>query len=406
MKVHLPLALRNVVRHRRRTLSAVAAVMVGVASIILAGGFVHDIFDHLAESTIRSQTGHLQIARAGFFGSGSRSPEKFLITDASEVQRALAGQPEVADHLGRLQISGLLSNGRADLAVFGEGVEPDKEARLGTYVDILEGRKLNDADRFGVVIGAGVARSLKLKVGDPVSLVVSTPQGAVNALDFEVVGVSRSFSKEFDARSVKVPLRAAQELLDTDGVNVIVVTLGRTPEAGRVVQALRPALAPLQLEVKAWNELSDFYEKAVDLYAKQFGVLQMIVMLMVVLSAINCVNTTTFERIDEFGTMRALGNRSADVIALVLAETLILGVAGAAAGVVLGGLLAALISAVGIPMPPVPNSDLGYTARIAFDPEVVARAFAIGLAATFLAAIPASLRVSRITIVDALRHAR
>lgn len=380
--------------------------MMGVASVIVAGGFVQDIFNHLAESTIRSQTGHLQIARAGFFASGSRSPEKLLIDDAAALERVLAAEPEVTDHMGRLQVAGLLSNGRADLAVVGEGVEPEKEARLGTYVDILHGRRLAPADRFGIVVGEGVAQSLTLRVGDPVSLLVSTPQGAVNALDFEVIGISRSFSKEFDARSVKLPLSAAQELLDTRGVNVIVVTVARTPDAGRVAQTLAPALLPLDLQVKPWHEISDFYGKAVDMYAKQFGVLQAIVLLMVILSAVNCVNTTTFERIDEFGTMRALGDRNADVIALILAETVILGLGGAAAGVLLGGALAAGISFVGIPMPPVPNSNLEYTARIVFDPGTVAYAFASGAGATVVAAIPASLRISRISIVDALRQAR
>lgn len=404
MRLHLALAVRNVVRQRKRTASALGAIMLGVASIIIAGGFVSDIFRHLAESTIRSQTGHLQVARDRFFTVGSRSPEKFIIADWQKLQPVLRQPPQVTEVMGRLLLSGLLSNGRADLAIVAEGVEPGKEARLGTYVNVLKGRQLADSDRFGVVIGEGVAQALKLTIGEPVSLVVSTAQGAMNALDFEVVGVSRTFSKEYDARSVKLPLAAAQELLDTNGVNVIVLTVAQTPQTAAVAGALSPRLAPSGLEVKAWNELSDFYEKAVDLYGKQFGVLQWIVLLMVVLGTVNCVNTTTFERVQEFGTMRALGNRNADVIVLVVTETLLLGLAGAAAGVALGWGAGAIISAVGIPMPPVPNSNLGYTARIAFDPAAAGWAFALGVGASLLASIPAALRVSRVPIVDALRQ--
>jgi putative ABC transport system permease protein len=405
VRLDLRLALRNVLRQRHRTLSAVGAITIGVASIIVAGGFVQDIFRHLAEATIRSQTGHLQIAGAGFFTTGSRSPEKFIIADPQAVGSRLSAQRGVVDRTARLMISGLLGNGRTDLAVFGEGVEPAGEARLGTYVNVLEGRRLEEADRFGIVVGEGVAQSLKLGIGDPVSLVVSTAQGAMNALDFEVVGISRSFSKEYDARSVKVPLAAAQTLLDTKGANVIVLTVERTPQAAAVAREIAPLLVPLALEVKVWHELSDFYGKAVELYARQFGVLQLIVVLMVILGTVNCVNTTTFERVHEFGTMRALGNRNADVAALVVTETVLLGLAGATAGVALGALLAAAISAVGIPMPPVPNSNLGYTARIAFEPAAAGGAFALGVAASLAASVPAAIRVSRVPIVDALRQA-
>jgi len=405
VSIHFQLALRNVVRQRRRTLSAVGALMLGVASIILAGGFVKDIFRHLAESTIRSQTGHLQIARAGFFSTGYRSPEKFLIRDSQNLTRLLGSRTDVTDYMARLQLSGLLSNGRADLAVVGEGVEPAKESRLGTYVNLLQGRWLSDDDRFGIVVGEGVAQSLKLHVGDAVSLVVSTPLGAVNAIDFQVVGISRSFSKEYDARSVKLPLSAAKVLMDTEGVSVYVVTVAHTEDAPRVAQALVPSLRSLNLELKIWNELSDFYQKAVDLYGRQFGVLQLIVLLMVALIAVNCINISTFERVHEFGTMRALGNRGFDVSVLVLIETLILGLAGALLGVALGWMAAAAISAVGIDMPPVPNSNLGYVARISFDPATALQAFATGVAASLVAAVPALARISRIPIVTALRQA-
>lgn len=404
MRIPFQLALRNVLRQRRRTLSAVGALMLGVASIILAGGFVTDIFDHLAEATIRSQTGHIQVARAGFFSTGSRSPEKLLIAHPTDVARLLDNQAGVTDAMGRLQISGLLANGRADLAVVGEGVEPGKESRLGTYVSILQGRWLTDEDRFGIVVGEGVAQSLKLRAGDAVSLVVSTPQGAVNAIDFEVVGVSRSFSREYDARSVKLPLAAAQTLLDTDGINVFVVTVARTSDSAPVARALVPAVGPMHLDVRTWEELSDFYGKAVDLYGRQFGVLQAIVLLMVALIALNAINISTFERTHEFGTMRALGNRGFDIALLVLVETLMLGCIGSLLGVALGWVAAVVISAIGIPMPPVPNSNLGYVAQISFESETALRAFVTGVAASLVAAVPAMLRLSRMPIVAALRQ--
>ncbi len=109
----------------------------------------------------------------------------------------------------------------------------------------------------------------------------------------------------------------------------------------------------------------------------------------------NTVNMTVFERTGEFGTMRALGNRGVDVFVLILVESTLLGFIGATAGVLLGVLLAWIISAIGIPMPPPPNADIGYTAQIRLVPSVVAGAFAIGFLATVLAAIAPALRVAR-----------
>lgn len=73
------LAFRNIFRQRVRTAITLAAITFGVAGLILAGGFVRDIFFQLGEALIHSQSGHLQIVKSGFFTYGSRSPEKFLI---------------------------------------------------------------------------------------------------------------------------------------------------------------------------------------------------------------------------------------------------------------------------------------------------------------------------------------
>jgi putative ABC transport system permease protein len=233
---------------------------------------------------------------------------------------------------------------------------------------------------------------------------LSTGEGALNTLDFDVVGVFQSFSQDYDARTVKITLHAAQELLDTRGANVLVVALRRTEDTAGVAVILRERSVWRDMEAKTWEELNAFYRSTVQLYDRQFGVLQVIILLMVLLGVVNAVNMSVFERVGEFGTMRALGNRGQHVFALVAAEGVLLGLIGAVIGVALGMLLAWGISAVGIPMPPPPNSNLGYTARIRLVPAVVASAFIIGLVAVVLASLLPGLRVARIPIADALRQ--
>ena len=73
---------------------------------------------------------------------------------------------------------------------------------------------------------------------------------------------------------------------------------------------------------------------------------------------------TAYERVGEFGTLKALGKSSKDVHRLILIESVLVGVIGSLLGVLVGVLLAGLISSIGIPMPPPPNSNTGYTAYI------------------------------------------
>jgi putative ABC transport system permease protein len=404
VKFQLLLALRNVFRQRARSAATLIAIAVGVAGLILAGGFVQDIFIQLGEAIIHSQTGHLQITRQGYREGRTRAPEAFLIEAPDRVKVGLGGTAGVERVFARLNFTGVINNGKRDLGIIGEGIEPEAEGKVSNYMHYIEGRPLGAKDADGIVVGQGVAKSLGLKIGDRVNLVISLAEGAVNTLDFEVVGVFQSFSKEFDARAVRIPLPAAHELMDTQGAHVLVVMLNRTEDTDRLATELTATFGPQGFAVERWHKLSDFYEKAVDLYDRQFGVLRLIILLMVLLSVANSVNMSIFERTREFGTVIALGTRPAGVFRTVLLESAIIGLIGAVLGMGIGSLLALAISAVGIPMPPPPNANLGYTAEIRLVSEQVLTAGLIGCVATFLASIRPAQRVSRLDVVEALRH--
>lgn len=380
------------------------AISAGVVGLILSGGFVYDIFAQLGEVLIHSQTGHLQITRAGYFERGARSPEKFLINDAEKIRTKVAGMAGVEDVMGRLYFSGLINNGHSDLPIVGEGIEPIHEAKLGSGLVITAGRKLEKKDINGMLLGQDLARALKLKPGDWANLVINTPEGALNSLEFQVVGTFQTFSKDYDARALRIPLAAAQDLLATPGINTLVVALKHTSDTESVAALLKADFRGSNLDVKNWIELNDFYAKTVEMYDAQFGVLRMIILLMVLLSVANSVNMSIFERVGEFGTMMALGNRKRRIFALIMAENTLIAVAGAGLGVILGVILALIISAIGIPMPPPPNADLSYIAHIRIVPSVIASAFLVGLIATIAAAILPAARVQRIPVVDALRE--
>lgn len=380
-----------------------AAIAFGVVSIILAGGFVADVFMQLAEATIHSQSGHIQVFKTDFLARGTRSPEKFVIDDPERITSPIEKLPGVDSVMNRLFFSGLINNGRRDLAIVGEGIEPDKEAHLGNFIQITAGRQLTNDDQQGIIVGQGVAHSLGLKPGSTVTLVLSAAEGAMNTLDFEVVGVFQSFSKDFDARAVRVPLAASQELMQTKGVNLMVIALANTHQTD-VIQAALDTGLPSGFESRNWKQLSDFYEKTVQLYDRQFGVLQAIILLMVLLSVANTVNMSVFERQGEFGTMLAMGEKRRAIAGLILSENTILGVVGSLLGIGIGVAIALVVSAIGIPMPPPPNANIGYTATIQVVPITLLAASLVGFSSTLLAAVLPAIKVSRLAVVDALRQ--
>lgn len=401
----LSFALRNIFRQKARSAGTLIAISIGIAGLILAGGFIQDIFLQLGEAIIHSQTGHIQITRHGYNEGKSRSPEKYLIEHPEQLKAKIEKiTPNIEQSMERLGFSGVINNGKRDLGIIGEGIEPDAEASLGTFLQFIEGRALNSRDRDGIVIGQGVAKSLGLTVGDRITLVITLAQGAVNTLDFEVVGIFQSFSKEFDARAVRIPLEAAKSLMDTPAAHLVVIMLARTENTTATVDALKRQFSKEGFDVTAWNELSDFYEKTVELYDRQFGVLRLIILIMVLLSVVNTVNMTLFERTREFGTMRAIGDHSSFIFKLIMTESVFLGLFGAIIGMVLGCLAALGISAIGIPMPPPPNANLGYTAMIRLVPSSVLIAGLIGFSATILATIMPAKQAAKLDIVDALRH--
>ncbi|TBR15210.1 ABC transporter permease [Rugosibacter aromaticivorans] len=381
-----------------------ASIVLGVAALILAGGFIEDTIVETGESMIRSSTGHLQVTRQGYWQYGARSPEKYLMENPETLRRELVVAPGVDDVMLRIGFSGLLGNGRTDWAIVGEGVEPAREKRLASYITVVAGRRLIDGDAFGMMIGQGVAKALKLKPGDPVTLLVSTAGGATNLLEFQVTGVFQTFSKDYDARVVRIPLAAAQELLATPGAHTAVVLLKNTVDTNRVARSMYDKLSRQGYEMKTWVELNSFYTQTVTLYRQQFGFLVVIILAMLLMSVSNTVNMGIFERASEFGTMMALGDHSSHVFSLVVIESFWLGLLGALGGVVVGIALAKAISLVGIPMPPPPNADQGYISHILVVPKVVVLSFIVGVVAAVLASLKPARTISRKPIAEALRE--
>lgn len=398
------LAGRNLRRNSQRTLVAVLTVASGIIAFLLAGGFIAWIFQDMREATIRSQLGHIQIVRPGYFEKGIADPYAFLLPADSAEQKSVERAAGVASVTPRLAFSGLASHGDVTLAFVGEGIDPERERPISSRIRIQSGKDLEGPGQAAVLLGEGLAHSLGVKAGDAIVLLATAANGSPNAIEIGVAGTFATISKEYDDVALRLPIALARKLMRVQGATSWVVLLERTEDTAAAVGSLRGQLPAAGFELVPWTALADFYNKTVVLFSKQVSVVKFIIGLIIVLTISNTQTMSVLERTREIGTSLAIGQRRRVVLRMFLAEGVLIGALGGIAGIVLGYLLAALISFVGIPMPPPPGMAHGYIGQILISPALAGEALVLALLTTLLASLMPAWKASRMNIVDALRY--
>lgn len=342
----------------------------------------------------------------GYRQSGLADPFSYLLPQQSPELTLLESAPEVKAVAPRLNFGGLVSHGDATLSFIGEGVDVDKEASISRVLYLPVGVGLSDADLHGVIVGVGLAANLGVKPGDPIVLLTTSASGSINAVDAHVRGLFRSELKAYDDSAIRVPIGLARQLLKVRGSHVWVVGLDDTDHTRQWIDETRARLKGTKLELIPWFDLADFYNKSVTLLSRQLSVVRIIIGLIIVLGISNLLIMSVLERTGEIGTAMALGTSRSRIRLQFLLEGSFLGVAGAVAGVLIGITLALVVSRIGIPMPPPPGRQAGYSAGIMLTWHLVLGTFALAIVTTMLASLYPAWKASRLAIVDALRHNR
>ena len=400
------LAFRNVVRQKRRSAIAIGAVAFGITALLLASGFIEWIFLDFRESTIRSQLGHVQIVKPGYHDAGKADPYAFLLPDAVPELEAPNEARQIKTVAPRLSFSGLVSFGDATLSFIGDGVSPPEEALFGKGLEVSTGRNLAADDPRGIIMGEGLARNLGVKVGDKVVLLASTAKGGTNAVEVTIRGLFSTVTKAYDDSALRVPITTARSLVRTQGSHVWVVLLNETSDTDIVQAKLRSKLPKDQFDVVAWYTLADIYNKTATLFTAQIQGIRVIIALIILLSISNTMTMSVIERIGEIGTCMALGVKRSGILRLFVSEGVLLGCFGGMLGLLIGWALAALISAIGIPMPPPPGMAHGFTGEILVTWKIAVEALILAVGTTLVASVYPAWTASRKLIVDALRFNR
>lgn len=407
MITDMKFALRNLIRQKHRSFMALGAVAFGITALVIASGFIQWIFLDFRETSIRSQLGHIQIVRPGYFDAGKADPYAYLLPDAlSDFFARDFDDNQIQAIVPRLNFSGLISHEEATLSFIGEGVDPAEQQFFGDALQISSGGHLSADKPNQIIIGEGLARNLGVKVGNTVVLLVNTATGGINAVEATVGGLFTTVTKSYDDNALRLPIDTARELLRTQGVHRWIVLLNNTDQTDTILSKLRAILPADQFEIIPWYELADFYNKTIVLFTRQVQGIKIIIALIILLSISNTMSRSVMERTGEIGTAMALGIKKADILRQFLIEGALIGVIGGLIGLFVGMILAQIISSIGIPMPPPPGMARGYTGEILMTLPMAGEALLLAIFTTLVASVYPAWKASHMQIVDALRHNR
>ena len=407
------MALRNLSRNRRRSLISLLVVGAGTIGLLLTAGFIRFSFDGLREAIIHGGLGHLEVATAAAVDDREASSDRPLIhglSDWEELRREVESVEHVTGAGAMVHLMGIVQAGESSASFLGTGVEPDRERRMGFTTKMISGDPLADegpeAGSDTVLLGRGVAESLGVEAGDWVTLLAMTPDGMLNALDMEVRGIITTGVQDLDTRFLKLHIKSAQRLLETDLVSDLVIGLEETRWTAATRAELENRLAGQtpELRVVDWRQRAPFYDQVRSLYAGIFWFLGSIIFVLVVLSTSNTLMMSVMERVREFGTLLAIGTSRRQIAAIVVFEAIWLGLLGAVLGDFAGFVLIHGINSMKIMMPPPPGAVSGIDLQLAVVPEAFGGAIVLMLVVLTLASIVPTVKAVRLRIVDALGH--
>jgi len=343
----LRMAWRNVWRHSRRTVIVLIATALGLAFLLFFDGLFGGSKQAVFGNAVKLQGGNVLIHAPGYREKARRMPLLPLPNDEAVLQGVLA-QSHVVNASRRIKTSGMVSSREGTLPVTVIGIEPEGEAATGLLAEnVAQGRYLAAGDEDIILIGRALADRLEVGVGDRVTLVGRATHEQMRRRTVTVVGIYDLGLPEVERGAVYVSLAEAQTLFDLrDQVTEVVVSLERVGQEQPVVASLRSALPGY--EVDSWYTLNPEMMQAFAVNEQVMSLFGLVVLLIAAVGILNILLMAVFERTREIGILAALGLKQRQIMALFLQEGVLMGLLGALAGSVLGGVVVWYLSRVGL----------------------------------------------------------
>ncbi|MDJ0766124.1 MAG: ABC transporter permease [Myxococcota bacterium] len=312
----LALAWRNVWRNKRRTVVTVSAMTLALTAMILYSGLVNGYLRNMQQNILDLEVGDIQVFAAGY----RENPSLYARIDET---KALLGALDKAGFKAsaRALANGLAAAGDTSAGVLLRGIDPERNATVSAVRhQVMAGQWLGKADPQGVVIGKRLARNLGVRPGDEIVVLTQGADGSIANDLFTVRGILKNVGEATDRAGVFMLMAAFRELMVMPtGTHQIIVRKPETLDLNAAAAKIR-AVAP-NLDVKTWRDLFPTIATMLDSTANAVYVMALIVYIAIGIVMLNAMLMAVFERIREFGVLKALGMGPGRVFGLILTES-------------------------------------------------------------------------------------
>lgn len=344
----LRMSWRNVWRNWRRTIIAVVAISLGLVLLLIFDGMLGGAEQAMYGNVVKLRGGNVQIHAPGYREKANRMP-LLPLADAEAVVQAALAQPQVIEASRRINTGGMVSSHEGTFPVAIVGIEPEAEAPVGLLADnIAAGRYLTAQDGDELLIGQALADQLEVSAGDRVTLVGRATHEQMRSRTMTIVGIYDLGVEEVEKGMVYISLAAAQALYDLrDQATEVDVALRIMGQEGRVVPALRDELPGY--EVDPWYVTDPTTKQTMEMEKGIMSLFGLVILLIAGVGILNLLLMAVFERTREIGIMAAMGMKRWETMVLFLLEGTFIGLLGAVAGCIVGGLINLYFGQVGLP---------------------------------------------------------
>ncbi|RLB29159.1 MAG: ABC transporter permease [Deltaproteobacteria bacterium] len=405
--MYFQLGWRNIWRNPRRTAVIMIAVIIGVWSMIFLGALMRGMIEDMIENGIATLTGHIQVHHKGYRDDPVIENS---IADLNTIESALESLlPPGTQWTPRVRVNGIASNARHSDGVTLVGIDPELEAKVSFIGHaVTQGRYLTLDEENGILVGKALIDKFETKLGRKLVLMSQDTSGEIASRSFRIVGVFRAEMEATEKQFAFVTMHAAQRMLRLQGdISEVSIRLKDQGETDRVTNALKETL-PSAYEVHSWRDLLPLLSAYMRLFDGFMWLWYLVVFIAMGFGIVNTMLMAVFERIREFGLLKALGMRPWWIIKEVLAESFFLLVIGMAIGNTLGLLSVLALSGSGIDLSALAaGTEYVGMARVIY-PAVSGKDVAMANLMVFILGLLVSVypaaKAARFTPVEALAH--
>jgi len=406
--MHFQMAWRNIWRNPRRTAVILLAVIIGVWSMILLGALMRGIMVGMIDNGIATLTGHLKIHAKGF---RSDPVIENSITNPQAVVAALQKKlPPGSQWTSRVRVNAVANNARHAGGVVLVGIDPKREIGLSFIGNaVTQGRYLEPLDVNGIIVGRALLEKFETRIGHKLVLMSQDTQRDIASKAFRIIG---AFTSEMDATEkqyVFATQSAAQQMLKMgNAISEVSIVLPPEVDEAPIARALTKDLADKNFEILTWQELLPILTIYLKLYDGFVFVWYVVVFIAMGFGIVNTTLMAVFERIREFGLLKAMGMKPGHIVKQILLESALMLIVGVLTGNLLAYLSIAAIAPNGIDLSALAaGAEFAGMSRIIFpvlygQDVLMANLVVFGLGV--LVCLYPAVKAARISAVEAFGH--